>query len=196
MRGHAQARGLRATTCTWAGTHPSAPLSATSTCHSTLGPSGGNPGVSCEQGAVALILGVTQRLQNCANSTVCLKTLLGLLSKVADNLRPKVAEPSPAASPRACGDCWPPGTVGTHFSRNRAGRCGESSLSLVETAGDQGLKAERRWRGYTQPRPLLEELATVRSQPDGLSFSEDAGCWEGASSVFLMETGGSEETCE
>lgn len=152
-RGHAQARGLRATTCTWAGTHPSAPLSATSTCHSTLGPSGGNPGVSCEQGAVALILGVTQRLQNCANSTVCLKTLLGLLSKVADNLRPKVAEPSPAASPRACGDCWPPGTVGTHFSRNRAGRCGESSLSLVETAGDQGLKAERRWRGYTQPRP-------------------------------------------
>lgn len=45
-------------------------------------------------------------------------------------------------------------------------------------------------------RTLLEELATVRSQPDGLSFSEDAGCWEGASSVFLMETGGSEETCE
>lgn len=45
-------------------------------------------------------------------------------------------------------------------------------------------------------RTLLEELATVRSQPEGLSFSEDVGCWEGASSVFLMETGGSEETCE
>lgn len=45
-------------------------------------------------------------------------------------------------------------------------------------------------------RTLLEEGARVRSQPDCLSFSEDAGCWEGASSVFLMETGGSEETCK
>lgn len=45
-------------------------------------------------------------------------------------------------------------------------------------------------------RTLLEELGRVRSQPDCLSFSADVGCWEGESSVFLMETGGSEETCE
>lgn len=107
-----------------------------------------------------------------------------------------------------------------HLSRIRAGRCGESSLSLAETAGDQGRKAERRWRGWTQPRlwrerrseaepqvcparpphqgppsTLLEEPARVRSQPGCFSFSEDVGCWEGASSAFLMEAGGS-ETCE
>lgn len=42
---------------------------------------------------------------------------------------------------------WTPSVAGTHLSRIRAGRCEESSLSLVETAGDQGRKAERRWRG-------------------------------------------------
>lgn len=119
----------------------------------------------------------------------------------------------------------------THLSRIRAGRCGEISFSLDETAGDQGRKAERRWRGWTQPRlcgkscirsprlhgtqpwaeglapasrgprqvphgTLLEELAKVRSQLDCLSFSEDAGDWEEASSVLgLMEAGASEETC-
>ena len=51
-------------------------------------------------------------------------------------------------------------------------------------------------RTPTPSRPLLEELAKVRSQPDCLSFSEDVGSWEEALSVFLMEAGGSEETCE
>lgn len=44
---------------------------------------------------------------------------------------------------------------------------------------------------------LLEEPAKVRSQLDGLSFSEGAGDWEEVSSVLgLMEAGGSEETCD
>lgn len=126
-----------------------------------------------------------------------------------------------SASP--VGHGWWSWWVGTHLSRIRAGRCGESSLSLAETAGDQGRKADRRWRGWTQPRlcgnrgcqrgapghpapapapparaarhTLLEEPARVRSQPGCLSFSEDVGCWEGVSSAFLTEAGGS-ETCE
>lgn len=146
MGGSAQARESRATTVP-VGRHTSQCVTVCSK-HVSLYTWAiwGNPGVWCEQGAVALTLSVAQTLQ-CQLS--CLKTLLrpGQLSKGVDNLRPEAAEPSPAPSPWACGDCWPPSTVGTHFSRNRAGRCGESSLSLVETAGDQGLKAERRWRG-------------------------------------------------
>lgn len=38
-----------------------------------------------------------------------------------------------------------------YLSRINAGRWLESSFSFADTAGDQGRKAERRWRGWTQP---------------------------------------------
>lgn len=53
----------------------------------------------------------------------------------------------------------------THLSRIRAGRCGESSFSLAETAGDQGRKAERRWRGWTQPRLCRESRKSAPQKP-------------------------------
>lgn len=69
--------------------------------------------------------------------------------------------------------------------------------------GSEGTGAVRGTPGHTAPAPparaarhtLLEEPARVRSQPGCLSFSEDVGCWEGVSSAFLTEAGGS-ETCE
>lgn len=100
--------------------------------------------------------------------------------------------------------------------RNRGGPGSEGGEALARVHTAQALRGEAGVRQSTlscRPRPspcqappfippcprgqtLPEELARVRSQPDCLSFSEDVGCWEGASSVFLMETGGSEETCE
>lgn len=92
---------------------------------------------------------------------------------------------------------------------HRRGPGSESREALARVNAAEALQEEEAlgWRGCSTaphrgclpPTPrttLLEELARVRSQPDCLSFSEDVGSWEGASSVFRMEAGGSEGTCE
>ena len=93
--------------------------------------------------------------------------------------------------------------------RNRRGPGSEGREALARVDAAQALSGERRRQRsgpgpprtpapHARPAPhstLLEEPARVRSQPHCLSFSEDVGCWEGASSAFLTEAGGS-ETCE
>ena len=89
---------------------------------------------------------------------------------------------------------------------NRRGPGSEGGEALARVDAAQALWEQGLSEGGPRPlrpRPscqatrhtLLEELARVRSQPGCLSFSEDVGCWEGVSSAFLTEAGGS-ETCE
>lgn len=136
----------------------------------------------------------------------------------------QVAEPKP--SPCVLAACWHRGhSPVTDQGREVRGElfvtCGhrwgpgsESGEALARVNTAKALQEERhrasgviRGRAADPAAPsvlrpslpratLLEELARGRSQPDCLSFSEDVGSWAEASSVFRMEAGGSEETCE
>lgn len=102
----------------------------------------------------------------------------------------------PPYRPRACGGGRLRSTAGPYLSRIRAGRCGESSLSPAGMAGDQGRKAERRWRGWTQPRPCGGRCGGQRQagggrgrpRPPPARPSPAEPCWRGRAASAASPT--------